>query len=535
MNDQVTSTSARRSISDVSESTACKPKHIHTDVSYGSLRDPNVDSHAFSEAISLPLSRSSSQSSLALSGTSIEVDYLPNLCFCDDLNIHLDVDLPTSSRSIHWPSMLVIYTLTVATEAARGLLLPSSWPYFHALGGTKANFGLLVATYSFGRMLSTTPMGYLSDTLSCSSVLIIASVIQALGHLLYALAPNVPLLYLSRIIVGFGSATTSIARAHITKAVPQSIRTTHFAYLSGIQFIGIAVLPMFGGLLALLPNFSTFFISFSGYTYPAFLLVLANLACIPLISAYYSNPPHTPPTSPMSSIDSPSKFPSSSTEVTKSNPISSPIFQNSESTPRADLLALLMCLLINVVFRGILAALETVSIPFLMEQFHVSYGFASGCMSVIGVLGVSTYFSFKIIAEKYSDRFLVFAGLMFIALGCLPLSVHWLVSYMNVATYVVLLAFTWSIAYPIGQTAILSLYSKVLAGLHVGGLIGLFSTSGALSPLFLSVIASRLWEDSGRESVFRFIVQNVLVALLVLAVAYKRLVPPSFSLPTIRQ
>lgn len=497
----------------------------------------NSSTKAYPEALSLTLSRSSSYSSLASSEISINSEYLPSLPFCDH---HLTQHLHNSDNtdSIHWTSIFVIYFITVVAEAARGLLLPSSWPYFHALGGNKADFGFLVATYSFGRMLSTTPLGYLSDAISPSTVLVVASAIQALGHFIYATAPNVQMLYLSRIIVGFGSATTSIARAHITKAIPQDIRTTHFAYLSGLQFVGIAVLPVFGGLLSILPHFSILALPLNGYTYPAHLLVLANLACIPLIMAYYIDPSQTPPTSPLS-IDSPST--SQYHDISKSTDIHTQLSylpQNSLpsyqvlSTPGADIFALFMCLLINVVFRGILAALETVSVPFLMEQFHVTYSFASACMSCIGLLGLGTYFSFKIIASKYSDRVLVSIGLTFIALGCLPLSSHTLVSYMNVAVYVVLLAFTWSIAYPIGQTAILSLYSKLLAGFHVGGLIGLFSTSGALSPLFLSVIASRLWENSGRESVFGFVVENVLFAVVILAVSYKRLVPPNLRIWT---
>lgn len=457
--------------------------------------------------------------------------YLRRIRYCEDL--HLSVDLPATPR-IDWRSMIVIYILTVVAEAARGLLLPSSWPYFRSLGGSKADFGFIVAAYSLGRMLSTTPLGYLSDTMSCASVLVIASYIQAFGNLLYAISPNLTILYLSRIIVGFGSATTSIARAHIAKSVPQSIRTTHFAYMSGLQFVGIAVLPAFGGMLSLLPHANFGPVMLNGYTYPAHLLFFANLACVPLIYKYYCNPSVTPPPSPLSPRSAPSSpqasfsIPAPSDRVPLLQPRQvRPSFVRVETQPKADLIALMMCLLINVVFRGILAALETVSIPFLMEQYSVTYGFASICMTAIGILGVVTYFSLRFFVHKVSDRKLVLLGLIAIAVGCVPLSVPYLVNMFNVVLYVILLAFTWSVAYPIGQTAILSLYSKILAGLHVGGLIGLFSTSGALSPLFLSIVASKLWEDSGRESVFRFIVQNVIVALFVLVASYKRLVPPS--------
>lgn len=409
-----------------------------------------------------------------------------------------------------WQSLLVIYILTVVAEAARGLLLPSTWPYFKSLGGSNGMLGVLIASYSFGRMFSTTPLGYLSDHLSSAKVMCGASFLQAFGHLLYAVAPSVPVLYIARAIVGFGSATTSVARAHITKAVPQKHRTHHFAYLSGLQFVGIAVLPVLGGVMSLLPSFSALSVRMNGYTYPAWLLVFANLGCIDLINRFYKDPPEITPGSPIS--------------VT--SPASSMDGAILHSTS-PDIFAIVMCLLINLVFRGVLAELETVTIPFFMEQFQISYGLGSVCLSLIGCLGVCMCFSFKPIASRFSDRSLVAAGLCFIALGCIPLSISFLVDRMNLFTYAIFLAFTWSVAYPLGQTAILSLYSKLLTGLHVGGLIGLFSTSGAVSPLVLSVVASKLWDDYGRESVFMFIIAIVLIAMILMVGSYRRLVPPA--------
>lgn len=240
-------------------------------------------------------------------------------------------------------------------------------------------------------MVSTTPLSYLSDHMSCASLHIIASYIQAYGNLLYALAPNLAVLYNSRIIVGFDPATTSIARAHIAKAIPQSIHMAHFAYMSGLQFVGIAVLPAFGGFLSLLTHAKIPFFELKRYTYPAVLLFLAILACVPLISRRYCNQPVTPPPSLMSPQSEPASPHDSFSIFAPSD--HSPLLQSLQTRvyspvrvpgpPKTDTVALMMCLLIKVVFRGILAALEIVSIPFLMEQFGVTYGFASVSMTAI--------------------------------------------------------------------------------------------------------------------------------------------------------
>lgn len=464
-----------------------------------------------------PPSRNASANSLSLSHVrSLSLPGSLDAAYSDAESSSASCAQLEAGAPIDWPSLFVIYTLTVVAEAARGLLLPSTWPYFAAVGGTKDMLGALIASYSFGRMLSTTPLGYLSDTLSASTVLNAASFLQAAGHLMYAVSPSPLWLYTSRAMVGFGSATTSVARAHVTKAIPRRTRTHHFAYLSGLQFVGIAVLPAFGGLMSLLPEINLSpGVQLNGYTYPAHLLCVANLMCIYITTRYYRDP--VPVVSPSVSN---STLATVGTSMSRAS-------HSSHMTDTPDIFALAMCLLVNLVFRGVLAELETVTIPFLMEEFRISYSRASIALSLIGVLGVCMYFSFKPIADRFSDRSLVVAGLVFIAVGCVPLSIAALVRHLNMVEYTLLLAFTWSVAYPIGQTAILSLYSKVLTGLNVGGLIGLFSTSGAVSPLVLSVAASMLWDTYGRESVFVFIIGLVGIAMVLMAFAYRRLLPPS--------
>lgn len=87
----------------------------------------------------------------------------------------------------------------------------------------------------------------------------------------------------------------------------------------------------------------------------------------------------------------------------------------------------------------------------------------------------------------------------------------YLVNMLNILLNLYLLAFTWNAAYSIGQTAFLSLCSKIHAGLNVSGLSNLFSVSGAPSSLFLSTVAGKLRKDLGRESVFRSTVHNVII------------------------
>lgn len=428
---------------------------------------------------------------------------LPYSLSSASLRSQLGLDAPPPGE-IDWVSIAVVYWITLVSEASRGLMLPSTWPYFNSLGGSKTMLGVFVASFSMGRMATTIPLGYLSDNFSTSTVLTFASAIQVLGHFIYALAPSLPVLYASRIIVGFGSATMSVCRAHLTRAVPSSLRTHHFAYLSALQFIGFAVLPGFGGLLALLPELHPLpFLRFNGFTYPAYVLVICNLLCMMLIYSLYFDPPPSPPRRrPQASANG---------EIVDHGP---------------DVFALVVCLLVNVAFRGVVAEFETVSTPFLMEQFGITYGGASFRISTIGFFGLFVYLGFKPIAKRFSDRGLVFFGLLVVVLGCLPLATPFLADNMSITVYVFCLGLTWSLAYPVGQTAILALFSKVLGGLPAGGFLGIFSASGSLARVFFAMLAGVMWSHFGKESVFAMILAYMSLAAVMVISSYRSLVPP---------
>lgn len=447
---------------------------------------------------------------------------------------------PASEWTIDWVSLAVVYWVVLTSEAARGLMLPSTWPYLASLGGTRALLGVFVASFSLGRMATTVPLGYLSDAWSTSTVLVIASLVQVAGHVGYAIAPNVVMLIAARVVVGFGSATMSVCRAHLTRAVPARVRTHHFAYLSALQFVGFAVLPGAGGLLARVPEFAPApGLDFNGYTYPAWVLVGANLLAVVAIFGLYVDPPAQRPRPPPPNYGAtqPASGAAASPHMepvrglaaaTRGSTASLALIErggDSATTASADSVALIICLLINVSFRGIVAELETVTTPFLMEHYEMDYESASYYIAVIGLLGLAVYLFFKPIARRFSDRKLVVVGLLSVLVGCVPLSLSPLTRHMSEPVYVACIASMWSIAYPVGQTAVLALFSKILGDLPAGGFLGIFSASGSLARVVFAMLAGKLWDALGREAVFACIVGYVVPALALCAWRYNRLVP----------
>lgn len=413
---------------------------------------------------------------------------------------------------IDYNSLCVVYALTLVAEGARGLILPTVWPYFQSKGGEKSALGFLVASYPLGRVMSTIPLGYLADSLSPTIVLIIASLLQAFGHLLYAIAPSTQYLFIGRVLVGFGSATSSVGRAHLARAIPFARRTQHFAYLCCLQFVGLAGLPILGGLLNAVPAINPkqpFFVPLNGFTYPALVLLAANLLCIWLISKYYVAPEN--PGNEQAEADDEEQPNSAPTTVPTQSP---------------DMIALVAVLSFNVLFRGVLAQLETVTVPFLLERFEVSASTASVCVSAFGAFGILVYLMFRTLTRRFSDRRLVGGGLFLMALSVLPLTANFLEAKLPMVIYLVFLGSAWSIAYPIGQTATVSLFSKLLAGLNAGSLFGVMSATGSGVPMVLAAISSALWEAYGRSAVFMLSLVATAMAFFAFLRLFDRFKPP---------
>jgi len=349
-----------------------------------------------------------------------------------------------------------------------------------------------------------------------------------------------------------------VCRSHIARAIPKQKQTYHFAYLSGLQFVGFAVLPGVGGLLSYLPSNHVF----NTFTYPAYVLMLVNAIAIGVLYFCYLDPPAqvrprgprrdasasslpsdarapvgAPPLAPpttgaIAAVDLPAAAPGSSgvasRAATPADLIDSSSSEGADGSedegPSADSLALIVCLLINVTFRGMVAELETVVTPFLMDNYGASMERASFFVSVLGLCGLFVYFGFKAIAKRFSDRALVLVGLAFLVAGAAPLSLPAVTNALPVGVYVAVIGLMWSLAYPIGQTAVLSLFSKVLAGLPAGGFLGIFSATGSLARVFFAVLAAATWEAAGRNAVFAGIVLYAIATAGLALLVWRRLV-----------
>ncbi|GAB0488956.1 hypothetical protein MMPV_000169 [Pyropia vietnamensis] len=461
-----------------------------------------------------------------------------------------------ATYSLHVPSLTIAYGIVLASEAARGLLLPSLYPHLLAAGGRPASLGALVAAFSVGRLAATVPLGWASDAASMRVVLAAAIALQVAGHLGYgaAVTGRAPwALIASRVVVGTGSATMSVCRSHVARAVGGGRDlTAHLGWLSGVQFVGFAVLPGVGGALASLPGGGV-----GGVWWVVAALVAANAMALVALATVYQDPPaggsgvcRSPPprasaaapadATPLLPAGAPTQAVTTSDEAAPgrmavtTNEVASPAAAGGtygataapSRPPPPDAVVISSLLLLNVALRGIMAALETVATPFLVNSYaSLSVASAAGLLSLLGIAGLGVYASMKPLARAASDARLMAAGLTLAAAGSVPLMLGVLLPdrHLPLVATVVAMGLLWSAAYPLGQTAVLSAFAKATRGTSPGAALGLFSASGSGARVGGALIAGLAWAWGGGSAVWGIVSAAAVVAAGGLARVYNRL------------
>jgi DHA1 family tetracycline resistance protein-like MFS transporter len=116
--------------------------------------------------------------------------------------------------------------------------------------GTSAfTIGLLLSTMAVVAGISAPIWGRLSDRVGRKQVMIWSQGFSFAGYTLLAVAPNVPILFLSRVVEGCGGGNLGVAQSYIVDVVREDQRQQALAW-SAVPFgLGFIVGPVLSGLL----------------------------------------------------------------------------------------------------------------------------------------------------------------------------------------------------------------------------------------------------------------------------------------------
>ncbi|MGY3693286.1 MFS family permease [Bradyrhizobium sp. USDA 3240] len=145
---------------------------------------------------------------------------------------------------------LVPTFIVVAVDATGlGIILPLLPFYSQRLGATPFVIGALISVYALCQLIAGPIVGVLSDRYGRRKVLVVSQVGTCVGFVLLAIAGNLTLVFLARIIDGLTSGNISVAHAYAAEHSPPQARKPALGMTSGAIGTGLLVGPALSGLL----------------------------------------------------------------------------------------------------------------------------------------------------------------------------------------------------------------------------------------------------------------------------------------------
>nr|XP_039271231.1 uncharacterized protein LOC120345755 [Styela clava] len=124
------------------------------------------------------------------------------------------------------------------------VILPTINGYLISLGAEQTFLGIVLASFSFGGLVSAPLYGWVADkTGSTKACVIVGNIGEIIGNLMYFIGKNQYLVWSGRLIAGLGSGAASTLFGLISHTTTAKERTSMFAILMGLRQIGLLVGP----------------------------------------------------------------------------------------------------------------------------------------------------------------------------------------------------------------------------------------------------------------------------------------------------
>ena len=108
--------------------------------------------------------------------------------------------------------------------------------------------GVFAALFALVQFLVSPVLGSLSDRYGRRTVILISTFGQSMNFVLMALAPNLSVLFLARIIAGVTAGTGPAINAYIADVAPSKDRAANFGWVAAANSAGFLLGPALGGL-----------------------------------------------------------------------------------------------------------------------------------------------------------------------------------------------------------------------------------------------------------------------------------------------
>lgn len=417
------------------------------------------------------------------------------------------------------PGFLIICAVVLIGDMNRGVLFPIMWPLVEELGGNTVWLGYAVGAFSFGRIIASPSLGKMSIEKGYSKTLVMSTSIMLIGCLMFAQVVRVQsLLFLlfSQIILGIGSATLGVTRAYVAEITATRQRTTYIAFLTAVQYGGFTVTPIFGALFTYLlygKSYEFGFLIFDQYSMAAYFMGMLCIGTLCLLLSCFQSRHRTKP-GPKSK---------KSSRRLEQDEVANRITYCNLTVYNA---ALLGCMLLNVSTKGSIGSFETMGVSFAETHFGLSPALAGLIVSCNGVVGVCSLLGMGYLGRFLTDIQMIIGGISVCAIGIISFAPLTSVDMgANNATihYILGIFMIYGVGYPIGHTAVIGLFSKVVGRRPQGTLQGYFASAGSLARILFPVMSGYIAHYDDITTVFVVLFINLLISNIFVAMSSKTL------------
>ena len=143
-----------------------------------------------------------------------------------------------------------VFSVVLLDVMGLGLLLPIQAYIVRQYSQEARMVAMIPVLYAAAQFFAAPLLGKLSDRFGRRPVILYSITASAFGYFLFGIGGALWVLFLSRLIDGFGAGSASTAGAYVADVIPPQDRAKNFGFL-GLAFgLGFILGPVLGGLLS---------------------------------------------------------------------------------------------------------------------------------------------------------------------------------------------------------------------------------------------------------------------------------------------
>lgn len=346
-----------------------------------------------------------------------------------------------------------------------GILIPLL-PYIaQDYGASGFMVGLLMATYSVAQFLFAPVWGRISDLFGRRPVILVSLVGSTVGYALFAIAPSLEWLFVSRLLSGIAAANISTANAAIADLLPPEKRTAGMGMIGAAIGLGFVFGPGLAGVM----------VGESGsYTLP--FVVASLLSGIDLVLAWFFFPETLNREQPRE----------------REKRFTSDMLSYSIRAPFIGTL-----LLSSLIYYTAFSAMESTFALYINGEFDIGARGNSFLLLMVGIVLVIVQGGLVGRASKWlGDRPLLISGLAGLVVGLVCMSIAPTVPLLIAAVLVLAVSAGFS-----GPT-LTSMISRISASNVQGSVLGLHQSMASLGRIFGPLLGTAAFDWISPSSPF---------------------------------